>query len=149
MSIYPIFEHTHSGLRWLLLILFLLALYHLFMQGYRGRKSPKTSFYSKLTLIAAHIQTILGLILYFFLSPKVLFEASAMKSTFQRFYLVEHISMMLIAVVVLTVVWIKGKKRLENPNGSRYLFIWFSVALLIMLAAIPWPFRAALGGGWY
>lgn len=149
MTLYRIFEHSHSGLRWVLLILFLLAIYRLFMEGYRGRKSPKTMLYGKLTLIFAHIQTALGLVLYFFLSPKVHFEATAMKNAFQRFYLVEHISMMIIAVILLTVVWVKGKKKLETTAGARYLFIWFTIVFIIILTAIPWPFRTALGGGWF
>lgn len=149
MSIYRIFEHTHSGLRWVLLVLFVLAIYRFFKEGYRGNKSTKTMLYGKLTVIVAHIQTLLGLVLYFFLSPKVHFEAAAMKNTFQRFYLVEHISMMLLAVILLTIAWLKGKKKLETSAGARYLFIWFIVALVIILAAIPWPFRQALGGGWF
>jgi hypothetical protein len=149
MSLYRIINHAHSGIRWVLLILFLLAIYRLFMEGYRSKKSSKTILYGKLTLTFLHIQTVLGLLLYFFLSPKVHFEAAAMKNTFQRFYLVEHISMMLIAVILLTIVWVKGKKKLETSSGARNLFAWFTIIFVIILAAIPWPFRTALGGGWF
>ncbi len=149
MPLYRIFEHTHSGLRWVLLVFFLLAIYRFFMEGYRSIKSPKTILFGKLTVVVAHIQTLLGLVLYFFLSPKVHFEAAAMKNTFQRFYLVEHISMMLIAVILLTIAWVKGKKKPDTASRARYLFIWFTIALIIIIAAIPWPFRTALGGGWY
>lgn len=149
MALYRIIDHTHSGLRWVLIVLFLLALYRFFIEGFtKGAKSPKTLAYGKYTVIVAHIQVLFGLILYFFLSPKVHFHASAMKSTFQRFYLVEHISMMLLAVILLTIAWNKGKKRLPSEGGAKYLFIWFALALLIIIAAIPWPFRTALGGGW-
>lgn len=131
-----------------MLVLFIMAGYQLFMAGFRNRVSTKTLLYPRLTVVLAHIQTLIGLVLYFFLSPKVHFEAAAMKSTFQRFYLVEHISMMLIAVIILTIVWVRGKKQLESGKGAKNMFGWFVVALVIILAAIPWPFREALGGGW-
>ncbi|MBK9292777.1 MAG: cytochrome B [Bacteroidetes bacterium] len=149
MSLYSIFEHTHSGLRWVLILLFVLTIYRLFVEAFRGSYSPKTLQFGKFTVIVAHIQVLIGLVLYFFLSPKVHFDPEAMKSTFLRFYLVEHISMMLIAVILLTIAWVKGKKKEAHQKRARYLFTWFVVAFVIILAAIPWPFRTALGGGWF
>ncbi len=50
--------------------------------------------------------------------------------------------MMLIAIILITIGYRKAK--VGNAKG---VFTYYLIALLLMLAAIPWPFRA-LGAGW-
>jgi membrane protein DedA with SNARE-associated domain len=93
-----------------------------------------------------HLQLIIGLILYF-ISPKVIFSGSSMSDPILRFFLVEHISLMLIAVVLITVGYVKTKK-IEGVKKYRTILIYYVISLLLILASIPWPFRD-LGGKWF
>lgn len=144
--VYTILLKSHSGLRWLLLAFFILALMQLGRKGFSEcRFNPKRL--ALLTLITAHIQLLLGLVLYFS-SPKVIFAASSMKDSMLRFYLVEHIGLMVIAIIILTIGYSKTKNRLQEIAGARKAFYYYLVSLILILASIPWPFRS-LGAGWF
>jgi membrane protein DedA with SNARE-associated domain len=95
-----------------------------------------------------HIQLLGGLILYF-ISPYVKFEGGVMKDAVARFYTVEHISMMLIAVALITIGYSKAKRAANSAAKGKTTFWFYLIGLLVILAAIPWPFRSGLGGGWY
>jgi len=113
------------------------------------RKSPeklKDCIFNRLTLIFMHLQLVLGLVLYF-ISPKVIFNAASMKDSLLRFFLVEHISLMIIAVVLVTIGYVKSDRASSEFKKHKLVVIYFSIALLLILAAIPWPFRG-LGAGW-
>src|SRR4249920_2398682 len=96
----------HSLLRYALIALILLTLLRSFM-GWMGKKAytPLDRKLTLFTVIAAHSQLIVGLALYF-MSPMVKAGladmAMAMKSPILRFYTVEHISMMLVAIILIT-----------------------------------------------
>jgi hypothetical protein len=139
---YSALTHSHSGLRWILLILLVLTIIRVF--GKRSGKVPFTEGDKKLalfTLIATHLQAVLGLGLYF-MSTKVEFSGNTMSNPVFRFYTMEHTLMMLIAIILITVGYGHAKK--ANAKG---VFTYYLIALLLILAAIPWPFRG-LGAGW-
>ena len=134
--------HSHSGLRWILLILLIMTIISVF--GKRRGKSPFTDGDRKLslfTMIAAHLQAVLGLGLYF-MSNKVEFSGNTMSNPVFRFFTMEHTLMMLIAIILITLGYGHAKK--ANAKG---VFMYYLIALVLILAAIPWPFRA-LGAGW-
>jgi membrane protein DedA with SNARE-associated domain len=148
MNLYSVFVHIHSGLRWLVFIFILAAIVIAAVR--LSRKAPsnqKDCVINRLVLIFTHLQLVLGLVLYF-ISPKVVFEAASMKSGMLRFFLVEHISLMIIAVVLITIGYIKSDRAEEGAKKHKQLIVYYSVALLLILAAIPWPFRG-LGAGWF
>ena len=94
-----------------------------------------------------HIQLLLGLVLLF-ISPKVNFSPDSWSNAAVRFYTMEHSLMMIIAVVLVTIGGAK-MKRIENYTGKyKTMLIYNAIALLIILAMIPWPFRG-LGAGWF
>lgn len=138
---------SHSGLRWVLLGFFISALIMLFRAAYQGKFSKRTANTAKFTLILTHIQFLIGLVLYF-ISPKVIFAASSMKSTVLRFYLVEHISLMLIAVILLTIGFSKWKKAVDTQAGAKKMFTYYIISFILIMISIPWPFRN-LGAGWF
>ena len=141
---HPALLHSHSGLRWVLLILLVTTIFS--VMGKRNGKVPFTAQDKKLslfTLIAAHLQALLGLTSYFF-STKVEFSANTMTNPTFRFFTMEHTLMMLIAIILITLGYGKAKK--GNANG---VFWYYLIALVIILVAIPWPFRSELGGGWF
>jgi hypothetical protein len=139
-----ILKHAHSGFRWVVLILLITAIVTAFSKKKAG--SPMKSEDKKLplfTLIATHIQLILGIILYF-ISPYVVFAADTMKDSLKRFYTVEHILLMLIAIILITIGYSKGKK----TASWKPIFTYYLIGLILILISIPWPFRG-LNAGWF
>lgn len=141
---YNILIHTHSGLRWLLLLFLIWAIIQAARKAGPAAGKP---FAALMTLIFTHIQLIIGLVLYF-TSPKVVFAGSSMQSSVLRFFLVEHIALMLIAVVLITVGYVKAKKAVTAAARHRSILIYYAISLLLILVSIPWPFRN-LGAGWF
>jgi multisubunit Na+/H+ antiporter MnhB subunit len=72
-----------------------------------------------------------------------------MKDSVARFYGVEHILMMIIAVVLLTIGYSKSKRQELASKKHSTVLIFYGIALLLILVSIPWPFRAELGGNWF
>ena len=136
----------HSGLRWLLLLSFILTLIYLFRHVSQTNGQSKTRFLALTTLIITHLQFILGLALYF-ISPKVIFSASSMSDKVHRFFLVEHISLMVIAIALVTIGYSKWK-RSTTLQRNKQLLRYYLIAFLIILISIPWPFRIA-GSNWF
>jgi len=89
--------------------------------------------------ISTHIQFTLGLILYF-VSPLVIFSGASMKNAVTRYWLVEHITMMIVAVALITAARSTSKKLPEPAAKHKRLFILNLIALLIILVAI-WSFK--------
>ncbi|MEO1260444.1 MAG: cytochrome B [Bacteroidota bacterium] len=145
---YKMLVHSHSGLRWVLLLLLIAATFKALMKW--RSNAPFTEGDRKLnlfTMIAAHVQLLLGLMLYF-ISPKVNFAAEAMKETISRFYLVEHSFTMILAIILITIGYSKSKKATEENKKFKTVFTFFAIALFLLLIGIPWPFRIA-GAGWF
>lgn len=138
--------HAHSGLRWVVLALLVAAT---FMSLLKWRSNaPYTEGGRKLnlfTMIFMHIQLLLGLAL-FFMSGRV--DFSQMKDAMFRFFSVEHSVMMLLAIALVTIGYSKSKKATEEAKKYKTVFIFYGIALLLVLVAIPWPFRG-WGNGWF
>ena len=134
--------HAHSGLRYVVLALLIASVIAAY-SNWQSAKQGDSKIYL-FAFIATHTQLLIGLIL-FFMSPKVNFDFISDK--FYRFYSIEHGFMMLIAIALITVGRIKSKK-LEGANKHRTVLYFYALALIIILTAIPWPFRN-LGAGWF
>ncbi len=133
MSIYEILKSAHSGWRYVVLILLILAVINA-LTGWMGNKNY-TEGNRKLnvfTLISAHIQFVFGIILYF-LSP---LTKGPMADTLYRYWKVEHISMMLIAVVLITIGNAKSKKGVNAAAKHKSIAVFFGLALILIIAAI-------------
>lgn len=133
----------HNTLRWLLLISIVVTLAR-YLTGWLGNLSWKKldNVLGIVFTSLIDLQLLLGLALYFFLSPKmkVVFAdfGAAMKDSVLRFYAVEHISMMLIAVALVHIGRAKSKKAKTDKKKFLTGFIFFLIALILILAAIPW-----------
>lgn len=142
-------KHVHSGLRWVVLILLLMAI----ANAYNGwqKRQPYTSSDKKKHLFAmifCHIQLLIGLVAYALnWGGKVRMEAGVMKDSIGRFYTMEHAVLMILALVIITIGFSKSKKILETPRKFRMIFITYLIGLILILAGIPWPFRIA-GAEW-
>lgn len=134
----------HGIVRWLVLLLLLWAIYAAW-QGWRSKR-PFTKSINALrhwTATAAHIQLVIGIILYvkspfvklYFATP-----GKAVKTGDPFFFGIIHIAMMLSAIVVLTIGSAMAKRKTDNCDQYRTMLLWFSIALLLIFLAIPWPF---------
>ncbi|CAG5070447.1 hypothetical protein DYBT9623_02993 [Dyadobacter sp. CECT 9623] len=133
---------AHSGLRYVVLALLLAAIFIAFSNWRKNsREDSKVYLFA---MIATHTQMLIGLILYA-MSPKVNFDLISEKVF--RFYSIEHIFMMIIAMVLITIGRVKSKK-LAGGDKHRTVLYFYGMGLIIILAAIPWPFRS-LGTGWF
>ena len=148
MDILHILSKAHSGWRWIVLLLLVAAIVKMHM-GWKGKKSFTTGD-KKLALfamIAFHIQFLFGWILYF-LSGKVQFGEGWMKNEVFRFYGMEHVLMMTIAMILITMGYSKSKKKDTDVAKYKVVAVFYTIAFVLILASIPWPFRTALGGSW-
>jgi len=138
--------HAHSGLRWIALVLLVVASLTAISKwlGRSGYTDGNRKLYL-FTLIFVHLQLVIGLILYF-ISPKVNFNMLSEKV--YRFYTVEHITGMLIAIALVTVGYSLSKRASDTTKKQRLIGIFYGIGLLLILASIPWPGRVA-GAGWY
>jgi hypothetical protein len=74
---------------------------------------------------------------------------SFMKDKFFRFYWVEHPLGMLIAIVLMTLAHGMAKKPVSDEVKYKKAFYYFLIALIVILASIPWPFRDIVGRPWF
>lgn len=133
--------HLHNFLRWVILLLLLVAV----LQAL-GKKAglKKTSLW---LLIAAHTTLLIGLYQYF--TSAVGFKliqqygfGEVMKDSVMRFWAVEHITGMLIAIIMITIA--RGKAKRGGYPAALYI-----LALIIIVAVVPWPFREAIARPWF
>ncbi len=93
-------------------------------------------------LIVSVIQLILGLIAVFssaqFHHLKEIGMGAAMKDHEIRFVVIEHPTMMIIAVIVLLIGFSKFKNKATDKEMYRTISIYYGIALLLVLSRIPW-----------
>lgn len=146
--IYTIFKHSHSGLRWLVLFA-LLGVIVIAVAQLTGKKQFTDTLrkFSLFALIFSHLQLLIGLVLYF-ISPKVIFAGESMKNALTRFFLVEHIALMIIALVLITMGYSKAKKAIEHSAKLKKTLWFYGLGLLLILLSIPWPWQQ-YGATWF
>lgn len=143
----------HSVGRWIVLLLLLLAIFSSLTAGNRAytRGDNRTGL---LLTIFTDIMFLIGIVLYFIrpLGYKLFQQHSTseiMNNSYFRFFAVEHISLMLIAVILIHVGKAQGRKNISDRARHRRTLIFYFIALLLILVAIPWPFREGFDGrGW-
>lgn len=128
--------HSHSLLRYIVLILLIIVI----IQSLLGwlNKKPYGALDNRMGLflfIATHTQLLLGIIL-FFVSPFVQFTGAAMKDASTRYWLVEHNTAMIIAVVLITLARTTSKKMQDSTAKHQRMFIFNTIALVIILVTI-------------
>lgn len=143
----------HSILRWIILVLILVAIFRSMGAG----NKPFTNGHKKnglFLMIAADIMLLLGLVQwltggYGLKAIQNNGMSAVMKDSVMRFFAVEHLAMMLIAIILIHVGYSFSKKNIPDAKKHSKTALFYIIALVIMLAAIPWPFRAAgMGRGW-
>ena len=140
--------HAHSGLRYVVLLLLLVAIFNAFSKKKSGTWTGSDKKIALFTLIFTHIQLVLGFLLYFNEYSKVSFASGFMENKILRFYTVEHISLMLVAIALITIGYSKSKRAATDAKKFGAIAVFYLIGLVLILAAIPWPFRE-LGAEWF
>jgi hypothetical protein len=144
----------HSLLRWIILILLLAAIF----KSYGGMRSGRAFVdgdrkLGLFLMISAHTTLLLGLLLWFFGAFGLALVRDAgmgavMKNSVMRYWVVEHFFGMAVAIVLITIGRGVAKKTIPDPAKFRRAFWLFLLALIVILATVPWPFRAGVGRPW-
>lgn len=141
---YALLLAAHSLVRWLVLISLLVAIFRAY-QGWLQQKKFKKSDNTIRTVAAtcAHIQLVIGIALYC-ISPVIRYFLNYFKTAVHqreiRFFGMEHVTMMLIAIVLITIGSAKAKRQTTDKQRFKTMAIWFTIALVIILSSIPWQF---------
>jgi hypothetical protein len=134
----------HGIVRWLVLILLIWSVFAAW-RGYQGRR-PFTKTVNALrhwTATAAHIQLVIGIVLYVkspFVKMYFMGPANGGKTSDGFFFGILHIALMLSAIAVLTVGSALAKRKTADRDRYSTMLLWFTMALLLIFLAIPWPF---------
>lgn len=130
----------HSWVRWVVLIVAVLVLVR------AGRARDWTRAEDRLHAMftgVVDLQMLLGLIMYVFLSPvtQEAFKdmAFAMRNGPLRFWAVEHITGMIVAVALAHVGRALARKALDPATKRRRALLFTSLSLAAMVLSIPWP----------
>jgi hypothetical protein len=141
---YQTLTFLHSTLRWLVLISLIVAHY----KAYRGyfQKTAFTKTDNAIrhwTATIAHLQLMVGITLYF-QSPIIKYflkNFSTAKENFDLlFFGLIHSSLMLIAVIIITIGSAMAKRKTLDNEKFKTMLIWYGLALFLIFIAIPWPF---------
>lgn len=134
---YELVLTAHSWLRWVALIAGLMAVVMAFTA------SPRADRWGLILVIALDIQLLLGFALYLVLSPntKAILSnfGAAMRDPVARFWAVEHVSLMVFAVVMAHVGRVLARKVASPAAKRKRLLVCFVLSTLAMIAATPWP----------
>jgi len=147
--------HLHSFLRYLVLLVAIWAIIQM-ASGLGGKKvfSARDKRPALFFLIIVDLQLLVGLFLYFvgpwgFKNIQNQGFGEVMKNSTARFFALEHVVGMIIALILVHIGYaITKKKDLADKKKFSKAFWLFLIAFILMIAFIPWPFRENLGRHW-
>jgi hypothetical protein len=134
---------VHNIMRWIVVVLAIFALVRAYWGWLGKREWSQTDrkagmFFS----ISMDVQLLLGLILYFGLSPitRSAFQnfGAAMAEAGLRFFALEHFLSMFLAMIVVHVGVILSRKAVDAVAKHRRAALWFTLAVLLILMGMPW-----------
>jgi hypothetical protein len=141
---YPYLLFFHSLVRWLVLLSVVYALVRS-ARGWAGKRkftaADNTMRHASATV--AHVQLLLGYMLYFN-SPLVAYFRAHYHEAVQHFeflfFGLIHIVLMTLAIICITIGAAVAKRQDAAVHKFRSITLWYALALLLILIAIPWPF---------
>jgi hypothetical protein len=136
----------HSWWRWAVLVAGLVATVKAW-RGWRGNlpwPASGKSVPNLLFMVSVDVQMVLGLVLYGVSPNEAIARANmglAMHDNQLRFWAVEHPIMMALATALVHIGFGKAKRDGDPKSRYRAAAIFFTLALLCLFIAIPWPGR--------
>ncbi len=149
-GLYTVAILTHSWLRWLVLPLMLGRIGKAVVDRSQDKpyEGPARGF-TAATVGLMDLMLLIGVVLLGWLSPLTTSAmsdmGSAMGDPVRRFWLVEHPTMMFLALVVAHVGSVMARRATDAKRAHTIVAVALSVAFLMLLAGIPWPFREGIG----
>jgi hypothetical protein len=134
----------HSLVRWGVLFFGVWAVVNAISGVTKKRAFSKTDKLSGLFfMIFCDIQLLIGIILLFtngWIDKIKAGMGPLMKDPSNRFFVIEHGLIMILAWVLVHIGYSKTKKAAEE-NKHKIMLRFFGIALFLILISIPWPFR--------
>lgn len=134
-------QHLHSFIPYLLLFILVISTVTYIIK-FLGKNSftKMDKIFGLTTLILSHLQLVFGLLLYFLGSKgfKLTKVEGFMKDPDLRFYAVEHLSVMILAIALITIGYSRAKRLGSDSKKFASLSISFLIALILILSRIPW-----------
>lgn len=139
---YHVLKGIHNVLRYVVLVVSVAAIAGAWHGVFTQREFGSGDRLRTVGFVATmHLQLLLGLVLYA-QSPivRAAFEdfGAAMGNRAMRFVAVEHITMMILAVVVVQLGSILAKKAKEDAKKHKRAAICFTLGLVLILGGMPW-----------
>lgn len=140
---YSTLQSVHSTWAYIVLVALIVATINAWV-GLSGKKDfvNKDFRLSLFTLIFSHLQLLIGFVAYFmspyFASISEVGMGEVMKDSTLRLYVVEHPSVMIIAIVLITMGFSKHKKKETAPEKFKTIALLYSIALVLVLSRLPW-----------
>ncbi|SDA43572.1 hypothetical protein SAMN03080617_00440 [Algoriphagus alkaliphilus] len=134
-------QHLHSGIAYLALATLVLVIIYALIGSLSGRVfTEKDRKIAMIAFIFAHVQLLVGLILYF-VSPlgfSLLTAGGAMSDSAARLTALEHPLINIIAIALISVGYIRSKKMLVSRSKFRSIYMMYAIGLVLILSRIPW-----------
>jgi len=134
----------HSWIRWIALV----AAVGTTLAALRGKVAGADSLADRWGMVAMMVldtQLLLGLLLYFVLSPntRAIMDnfGAAMKDPALRFWAVEHTVTMFAAIALAHVGRVLARKAAAPATKRTRLLICFGLATVLIILGMPWPGR--------
>ena len=134
-------QHAHSGLAYLALLALVIVIFWTLLGALSGREFQERD--RKIALVGfilCHVQLLVGLILYF-VSPlgfSLLTGGGAMADATARLTALEHPVINILAIVLISVGFIRAKKLTTSKAKFRSIYMLYAVGLVLILSRIPW-----------
>ena len=139
---YETIQILHSYWAYLVLLILTLATFNALFKLLSKKEFNNNDLrISLFALIVAHIQLVIGLILYF-VSPlgleSIKVNGMGGLTSFARQVAVEHPFVGILGVIFITIGFSKHKKRLTAAKKFKTITIFYMIAWLLILSRIPW-----------
>lgn len=154
---YPVLLVIHNALRWLVLGSLLATL----VSGYSGWLRPRpyqpvdgtlrvvaTSIAHTQLLVGFYLYTISPVISYYWSSRSGAATAGAGESLQFSFFALIHIGLMFTSIVVMTIGSSLAKRQTDVRQRFKTTAIYFTIGLVLILIAVPWPFSPLAARPW-
>ena len=132
--------HLHSYLAYVVLLGITISFVYALIGALSNKEfTDKDRKFGLFGLIPAHIQLLVGIVIYF-VSPLGLsnFGDHTMADATSRLYALEHPLINIIAVVLITIGFSRSKKLSVSRSRFRSIYIFYGIALILILSRIPW-----------
>lgn len=135
---YHFIQKFHSGWAYLAILVLVIAIVNSLI-GITSKKefTAKDKKIAMFALIGAHIQLLVGLILYF-VSPLGKDSFGLMSDAALRLTSLEHPLVNIIAIILITIGWSKHKKAATSEAKFKAITVFYALGFVLILSRIPW-----------